>query len=114
MENMHFSQTYILKQIANNNDLIFLVFQPKFATVDAPLSIINNGTKISIDLANYATLTNLSTGLANLVNSAPSTLDTLKEIAIALGNDSNFSTIIATLIGTKQELRQIYDWDYLN
>lgn len=40
--------------------------------------------------------------IANLVNSSPSTLDTLNELATALGNDPNFATTITTLIGTKQ------------
>ena len=40
--------------------------------------------------------------IANLVASSPSTLDTLNEIATALGNDPNFATTITTLIGTKQ------------
>lgn len=46
-----------------------------------------------------STNTAISTAIANLVNSAPSTLDTLNELAIALGNDANFSTTVATNIG---------------
>ena len=38
---------------------------------------------------------------AALVNSAPGTLDTLQELAAALGDDPNFATTIATLIDTK-------------
>ena len=37
----------------------------------------------------------------DLINAAPQTLDTLKEIADALGNDPNFSTTIINLLGTK-------------
>ena len=39
--------------------------------------------------------------IANLVNSAPAALDTLKELANALGNDPNFATTITNLIGQK-------------
>ena len=39
--------------------------------------------------------------VSNLVNSAPETLDTLNELANALGNDPNFATTITTQIGTK-------------
>lgn len=39
--------------------------------------------------------------IAALVNSSPSTLDTLNELAAALGNDPNFATTIATSIGQK-------------
>ena len=37
--------------------------------------------------------------ITNLVNSAPTTLDTLKELADALGDDPNFATTITTSIG---------------
>ena len=69
-------------------------------SASTPLSLANN--ILSIDLSNYSTLANLSTAVANLVNSAPATLDTLKELAVALNNDPNFATTITTLIGTKQ------------
>ena len=49
--------------------------------------------------AGYATTTYVGNAIANLVNSAPTTLDTLNELATALGNDANFSTTIATSIG---------------
>ena len=49
--------------------------------------------------AGYATITYVGNAIANLVNSAPTTLDTLNELATALGNDANFSTTIATSIG---------------
>lgn len=39
--------------------------------------------------------------ISELVNSAPETLDTLNELATALGNDPNFATTIANQIGSK-------------
>lgn len=39
--------------------------------------------------------------VASIVNSAPETLDTLNELATALGNDPNFATTVANQIGTK-------------
>lgn len=42
--------------------------------------------------------------IATLVNSSPTTLDTLSELATALGNDPNFATTIATLLGLKAPL----------
>jgi len=56
----------------------------------------------SVDASTYATQTYVTTAVSNLVASAPSTLDTLNELATALGNDANFATTIATSIGTKQ------------
>ena len=38
--------------------------------------------------------------IASLVDSAPTTLDTLKELSDALGGDKNFATTVATNIGT--------------
>ena len=38
------------------------------------------------------------------MDSAPSTLNTLREIATALGNDANFATTITNLIASKQAL----------
>lgn len=39
--------------------------------------------------------------ISQLVNSAPETLNTLDELAAALGDDPNFATTTANLIGTK-------------
>ena len=46
----------------------------------------------------------VSTAVANLADSAPSTLDTLNELAAALGDDANFSTTVTTSIATKAPL----------
>jgi hypothetical protein len=45
--------------------------------------------------------TNINTAVSNLVDSAPSTLDTLNELAASLGDDANFSTSITTSLGNK-------------
>lgn len=42
--------------------------------------------------------------ISNLVGSAPSTLDTLNELASALGNDANFSTTITNNLAGKANL----------
>jgi hypothetical protein len=46
----------------------------------------------------------VSTAIANLADSAPSTLDTLNELAAALGDDANFSTTVTNSIATKLPL----------
>ena len=53
---------------------------------------------------NYQTEEQVKKLLSSLVNSAPETLDTLSELANALGNDPNFATTVTTLIGTKAPL----------
>ncbi len=50
---------------------------------------------------NYATESYVDTEIANLVDTAPSTLDTLNELAAALGDDANFSTTVTNSIATK-------------
>jgi len=51
-----------------------------------------------------ATKSYVDTSISNLVASAPSTLDTLNEIAAALGNDASLSTTLTNSIATKLAL----------
>ena len=66
-----------------------------FLTANAAFDYAN-----TINLTPYATQVYVTTQIANLVNSAPTTLDTLKELADALGDDPNFATTITASIGT--------------
>ena len=50
----------------------------------------------------YATETYVDNSIANVINSAPAALDTLNELAAALGDDPNFATTVSTQIGTAQ------------
>ena len=56
--------------------------------------------------AGYATTTYVDGEVANLVASAPATLDTLNELAAALGDDANFSTTVTNSIATKAPIDQ--------
>lgn len=49
----------------------------------------------------YATTTYVDSAISGLVNGAGAALDTLQELAAALGNDANFSTTITTSLGEK-------------
>ena len=51
-----------------------------------------------------ATTQYVQTELSALVDSAPGTLDTLNELAAALGDDANFSTTVTNSIATKMPL----------
>ena len=68
----------------------------------------NNSTGVftfaPADLSTYATQSYVGTQISNLVDSAPSTLDTLNELAAALGDDANFSTTITNSLATKAPL----------
>ena len=48
-----------------------------------------------------ATTAYVDTAVSSLVNSAPTTLDTLNELAAALGDDPNFATTVSTSLGNK-------------
>lgn len=57
-----------------------------------------------IDKTNWdakASTNYVDTKVADIVNSAPETLDTLNELALALGDDPNFATTMANQIGLK-------------
>ena len=54
--------------------------------------------------AGYATQTYVTTAVSNLVAAAPGTLDTLNELAAALGDDPNFATTVTNSIAGKLSL----------
>jgi hypothetical protein len=60
-------------------------------------SASDNSTKV-------ATTAYTDTAISNLVDSAPGTLNTLNELAAALGDDANFSTTVTNSIATKMPL----------
>lgn len=53
------------------------------------------------DIADFITETEVDSKIANLVNSAPQALDTLNELATALGNDPNFATTVTNELADK-------------
>jgi hypothetical protein len=59
-----------------------------------------DGTVWNLTPAAASTLsqTDIDTSIANLVDSAPATLDTLNELAAALGDDANFATTVTNSI----------------
>ena len=67
-----------------------------------------------VDLTGYATETYVTTAIENLVNSAPAALDTLEELAAALGDDPNFATTIATQMGNKADKSDVYTKNDIN
>lgn len=61
---------------------------------------VGNGSMLT-GLPTYASETYVNTAISNLVDTAPTTLNTLNELAAALGDDPNFATTISTSIGNK-------------
>ena len=62
---------------------------------------VNSGETAIEFTSDIATTSYVDTAVANLVASAPAALDTLNELAAALGNDANFSTTVTNSIATK-------------
>jgi hypothetical protein len=70
-------------------------------------STISNGTyayTLPSATGTLALTSDVTTAVANLVDTAPSTLDTLNELAAALGDDPNFATTVTNSIATKLPL----------
>ena len=59
--------------------------------------------------ANYATQTYVAAQISALINGAGTALDTLQELAEALGNDPNFATTIATSLAGKLDANSVID-----
>jgi hypothetical protein len=66
-------------------------------TVDA--TKLNYLSDMTGNVKNY-----VDTEVAGIVNSAPAALDTLNELATALGNDANFATTTSTALGNRLRL----------
>lgn len=78
------------------------------ADIHTPISTIEGMISTAICSLNYATPDYVDAKISGLVNSAPETLDTLKELSDALGNDPNFATTVATQIGSKANKDSVY------
>jgi len=63
----------------------------------------NETISLDVDTSTIATRSYVDTEVANLVDSSPATLDTLNELAAALGDDPDFATTVANDIGTKAD-----------
>ena len=61
----------------------------------------------------FATESFVGQKIAELVNSAPETLDTLKELANALGNDENFAQTMLEKLAGKADKDHLHDDRYL-
>ena len=78
-----------------------------YAPIDAP-ALTGNPTAVTQTAGDnstrIATTAYADTAAANLVAAAPATLDTLNELAAALGDDPNFATTVTNSIATKLPL----------
>lgn len=75
-----------------------LVSPAMTGTPTAPTAALGNNT------TQLATTAFVQAAISLLVNSSPAALDTLKELADALGNDANFATTVTNALAGKQPL----------
>ena len=61
---------------------------------------------VSSDLSTYATQTYVTNAVNDVIDAAPGALDTLNELAAALGDDANFSTTVTNQIAGKLDSAQ--------
>lgn len=83
-------------------------FASKDVATTSSNGLMSNTDKKNLDnlvsnTAGYQTESQVDAKVASLVNQAPETLDTLDELAAALGDDPNFATTVANQIGTKAD-----------
>jgi hypothetical protein len=60
-----------------------------------------DGGSFTADVSSLASQTYVDTALANLIDSAPGALDTLNELAAAIGDDANFAATVTNSLATK-------------
>lgn len=77
----------------------------KFATVDAIKLGGKSLTQVETDRNTAITL-----AIGNLINMAPTNLNTLKELADAIGNDPNFSATMSGALATKVDSSLASGW----
>ena len=97
------------------NDRTTILENAGFITEHQPLD--NYATKDYVDSSVSGIVIPSTDGLASteyvdnkvagIVNSAPETLDTLKELSEALGNDANFATTMTTELGKKANIADL-------
>jgi hypothetical protein len=65
---------------------------------------VANTITLAVDTTVIADRTYVNTAISNLIDSAPAVLDTLNEIAAAIGDDANFVTTITNALSLKAPL----------
>ena len=82
---------------AGSDDLIYIA-----DTSDSGSSYASKKITVGNFLNGYATQSYVTTAISNVIDSAPSALDTLNELAAALNDDASFSTTVTNLIDANE------------
>ena len=99
--NMAISGTVDGRNISDDANLLLGITQ---ATGVLHANVTATTANAGTNNTSVATTAFVQTAISNLVDSAPGTLNTLNELAAALGDDANFSTTITNSIATKMPL----------
>lgn len=91
------TQTHVSSAISTHNSQTTSVHGIADTSVLATQTYANTAANTAQSNAESYT----DTAISNLVSSAPSTLDTLNELAAALGDDANFATTVTNSLSTK-------------
>ena len=78
------------------NEINFIGAGQKKLSID-----LDTAGTVKIDGNAVATESYVGTAISNLVDSSPAALDTLNELAAALGDDASFSTTMSTALGNR-------------
>jgi hypothetical protein len=93
------SNKYFTDQRAQ--DALAGMYDPAGSASSAQSAAESYADGVAADAYNNAT-SYTDTAVANLVDSAPALLDTLNELAAAIGDDANFATTVTNLVAEKQ------------
>lgn len=90
---------------------LYMVTDETYYTADEVDQKLAN---VSANLTGYAKETYVDQKVADLVGSSPDTLNTLNELASALGNDPNFATTITNQLAQKADKSYVDETAYKN
>ena len=91
-----------LTALTTTNKTSLVAALNELKTAIANVTEVNDSvTNTSATWSSQKINTTITSAVSALVSGAGTTLDTLKELADALGNDANFSTTIATQMGKR-------------
>lgn len=103
MSNLHISQ--ILDSLVLNEESTVETNAVRYSQLTSLQSLLQDAITAEENRATTAEGeldSKIATSIANLVNGAPGTLDTLNELALALGNDNNLATTITESIAAEK------------
>ena len=97
-----------VKKLSSSYDAL----STKVSNNETAIGAINTTLGTKADISTTYTKTEVDKKISDLVDSSPEALDTLNELAAALGDDPNFATTVMNEIGTKADANHNHDTAY--